>query len=196
MFINWFLDDFSLLVGIIGVILTILISAYVFYKSKQVNLDILGDISSLDRNKVLITITNIGRINTRISNIGFGFNLTRAKWYKPGTECENLYPFWNLKSEQEIILASYHHISVPFDLNKIRNGLRIAFESERKEQGNVFVKKITGWVYLPKPRKTLPKSEDDEFGLEVSDSTYKRFKINYSEQLETHLKEYLSKAKR
>jgi|CXWL01.1.fsa_nt_gi hypothetical protein len=191
MFIDLFLNDISLSVGIIGVILAILFPAYEFYKSKQVKLDILGDISSLDRNKVLITISNIGKINTRISNIGFGFNLTREKWYKPGTECQNLYPFWNLKSEQEIILASNHHISVPFDLIKIRNELRHAFKSERKEQGNVSVKRITGWVYLPKPKKTLPKSEDDEFGLEVSDSTYKRFKINYSEQLETHLKEFL-----
>lgn len=90
-------------------------------------------------------------------------------------------------------MASHDHISVRFDLNNIRNELRIAFESERKEQGNVSVKEITGWVYLPKPRKTLPKSGDDKFGLEVSDSTDKRFKINCSEQLETYLKESLSK---
>jgi hypothetical protein len=191
MFIDLFLSDLSLSVGIIGVILAILIPIYGFYKSKQVKLDILGDISSLDRDRVLITISNIGKINTRISNIGFGFNLTREKWYKPGTECENLYPFWNLKSEQEAILASNHHISVPFDLKKIRNELRRALESMRKEQGNVSVKKITGWVYLPKPRKTLPKSGDDEYGLKVSDSTYKKFKINYSEQLENHLKDFL-----
>lgn len=192
MIVNSLFNDLSFLVGILSVILAIIFPVYGFFKSKQVSLNILGDISSLDRNKILITITNIGKINTRISNIGFGFNLTRAKWYKPGSECQNLYPFWNLESEQETILASHHHISVPFDMIKIKKELRFSFENACEEQGKVTVKKITGWVYLPKPKKTLPKYGDDILGLEVSDSTYKRFKINYSEQLETYLKEFLN----
>lgn len=192
MFFDLLENDLSLLVGILGVILAIIFPLYGFFKSKQVSLNILGDISSLDRNKILITITNTGKINTRISNISFGLNLTRAKWYKPGSECRNLYPFWNLASEQETILASHHHISVPFDLNKIKKELRFSFKRVREEEGEVFVKKITGWVYLPKSKRTKSKSGDDKLGLEVSDSTYKRFKVNFSEQLETHLKEFLN----
>lgn len=192
MLVNLLVNDLSLLVGIMGVVLAITFPMYELYKSKQASLNISGDISSLDTNKILITITNTGKINTRISNISFGFNLTRAKWYKPGSECQNLYLLWNLKSEQETILASHQHISVPFDLIKIKKELRFSFQNMREEEGNVFVKKMTGWVYLPKPKKTMPKAGDDKRGLEVSDSTYERFKVNFSEQLETHLKEFLN----
>lgn len=187
---SWWCNDLSILLTLLGFTTSILWNFYAINQSRQIKLNAIGDISPIDNSKIQITISNVGKVNTRLGKIGVEF-YANEKWYKPksGGSFENLYHYDEL-SNSNPILAAGETVRIYIDLSKVTKRLEhISLDEYKKE--TLTVSKINGGVYLFRNKLKTFDNEIKEFEVELNDSSVKRFSINFSEILIFTLKEHI-----
>jgi hypothetical protein len=187
---SWWCNDLSVLLTLTGFTASIIWNLFTVYQSRQVKLNVTGDISPGDNSKIQITISNIGKVNTRLGKIGIEF-CASEKWYKPksGGSFESLYLHESLKSDP--ILGAGETVRVYMDLSKVKRSLEhISLDDYKKEV--LIIGKIYGWIYLARNKLKIFDDEIKEFEDELNDSGIKRFSINFSEVLICTLKKHIN----
>ncbi|OQW38881.1 MAG: hypothetical protein A4S08_08945 [Proteobacteria bacterium SG_bin4] len=186
----WWCNDLSILIALVGFAASIIWNLYTVYQSRQVKLNVTGDISPSDNSKIQITISNVGKVNTRLGKIGIEFYVNE-KWYKPksGGGFESLYLHESLKTDP--ILGAGETVRVYMNLSSIKRNLEsIALDDYKKEALNI--RKISGWIYLARNKLKTFDDEFKKFEDELNDSRIKRFSINFSEILISTIKEHIN----
>ena len=187
---SWWCNDLSILLTLIGFAASIIWNLYTVYQSRQVKLNVTGDISPGDNSKIQITISNVGKVNTRLGKIGIEF-YANEKWYKPksGGGVESLYLHESLKTDP--ILGAGETVRVYMNLSSIKRNLEsISLDDYKKEALNI--RKINGWIYLARNKLKTFDDEIKKIEDELNDSEIKRFSINFSEILISTIKEHIN----
>lgn len=186
---SWWCNDLSILLALISLVTSIVWNLCNIYQSRQVKLNATGDISPSDNSKIQITISNIGKVNTRLGKIGIEFD-AKGQWLKPksGGSFESL--FIDELSKSDTILGAGETVRIHMDLFRVTKSLEhISLDDYKKEA--FIINKVNGWVYLF--RNSLRASNDriNEFENELNDSGIKRFPINFSDILISTLREHI-----
>lgn len=183
---SWWCNDLSILLTIVGFIASISWNVYGFYKSRQVKLNVIGDISPINSSEIQITVSNVGIVNARLGKIGIGFHCSE-KWFKPksGGIFETSYSHESLKFDP--ILAAGETIRIYMDLSKVKKSLEHLSLDDYNRKALV-IGKFFGWIYLSRNKLSNIdiKNSDDrirEIEDDLNDHNIKQFSINFSAAL-------------
>lgn len=186
---SWWCNDLSILLTLTGFAVSCGYNVYLFHKSQQIKLSVIGDISPTDNSKIQITVSNVGKVNARLGKIGIEF-CGSEKWYKPksGGSFETLYRQESLDFDP--ILAAGETVRIYMDLAKIKKGLEhCSLDNYQKEA--LIINKICGWVYLFRNKLKASDNEIKELENELNDRSVKRYSIDFSEVLILALKNHI-----
>lgn len=211
-FATWWCNDLSIFLAFISLGGNVFAFFHARHESKQVKINSTADIYFSDNSKLQITISNIGKINTKIGKIGIEFRSTE-KWYKvkSGGISENLY--FDESFNINPVLAAGETVRINMDLNKICRDLKISFK-QYKNNNCLIIDEVYGWVYLARDKKNLALDSNKhtsskstplanalakwdslmkELEDELNDPNIKKFHINFSESLKSYLLSFKDK---
>jgi hypothetical protein len=185
---NWWCDDLSIILTIVGLVASILGNIWSLYRSRQVKISVIGDVSHTDKTEIQVTISNVGIINARLGKIGIGY-LAKKDWYKTKEDFECLFTPEYLNFNP--ILAAGETIRIKLKLDRlISHLLNVSKDAENYEK--LMNYELFGWLYLSRDgtTKIAPIGSEEYINIqeeELNCPLGKKFEINFSADLETTL---------
>lgn len=193
---HWWCNDLSIFLTIVGLLASLLGNIWSLYKSRQIKISVIGDISPVSKEEIQVTISNVGTINARLGQIGIGY-LAKKDWYKTKEDFECLFTPENLKFNP--ILGAGETIRANLKLNRLVNHL---FNVTQDEENYRKLKdhELYGFLYLSRNviTKTAPIGSIEYIKIqeeELNSPLGKKFKINFSADFEAALLKSISNFK-